>query len=368
MPKVSGFDMLDILRSTTETKNIKVIVMTALSSEEQRQRGEMLGADKYLVKSQVGIEDVVHAVHEVLGDAPSQRGEAMLTFESPQPTTAPLQTPDMAEPAAPNSFDPMPSALAGMPEAPLPVSTDQTSDSLAQPLQQPPETSPQVAPQPPAPAPQPAAPNSFDPMPSALAGMPVAPLPVSTDQTSDSLAQPLQQPPETSPQVAPQPPAPAPQPAAPSADVLSRPGNRVIAPLSDPTKPTFDINALLDLEIAKEAGVADSERPVVMTTAESQAVVQQKIDNAATDQLNAVPEAQPAANPAAQEPVVESVLAINQPEPAPNDTLYSVQPDANTPSVPLQARESAPVIMPPPRTENPGNALTGTTLPPTSVM
>ena len=311
MPKVSGFDMLDILRSTTETKNIKVIVMTALSSEEQRQRGEMLGADKYLVKSQVGIEDVVHAVHEVLGDAPSQRGEAMLTFESPQPTTAPLQTPDMAEPAAPNSFDPMPSALAGMPEAPLPVSTDQTSDSLAQPLQQPPETSPQVAPQPP---------------------------------------------------------APAPQPAAPSADVLSRPGNRVIAPLSDPTKPTFDINALLDLEIAKEAGVADSERPVVMTTAESQAVVQQKIDNAATDQLNAVPEAQPAANPAAQEPVVESVLAINQPEPAPNDTLYSVQPDANTPSVPLQARESAPVIMPPPRTENPGNALTGTTLPPTSVM
>lgn len=311
MPKVSGFDMLDILRSTTETKNIKVIVMTALSSEEQRQRGEMLGADKYLVKSQVGIEDVVHAVHEVLGDAPSQRGEAMSTFESPQPTAAPLQTPDMAEPAAPNSFDPMPSALAGMPEAPLPVSTDQTSDSLAQPLQQPPETSPQVAPQPP---------------------------------------------------------VPAPQPAAPSADVLSRPGNRVITPLSDPTKPTFDINALLDLEIAKEAGVADSERPVVMTTAESQAVVQQKIDNAATDQLNAVPEVQPAANPAAQEPVVESVLAINQPEPAPNDTLDSVQPDANTPSVPLQARESAPVIMPPPRTENPGNALTGTTLPPTSAM
>ena len=311
MPKVSGFDMLDILRSTTETKNIKVIVMTALSSEEQRQRGEMLGADKYLVKSQVGIEDVVHAVHEVLGDAPSQRGEAMSTFESPQPTAAPLQTPDMAEPAAPNSFDPMPSALAGMPEAPLPASTNQTSDSLAQPPQQPPETSPQVAPQPP---------------------------------------------------------APAPQPAAPSADVLSRPGNRVIAPLSDPTKPTFDINALLDLEIAKEAGVADSERPVVMTTAESQAVVQQKIDNAATDQLNAVPEAQPAANPAAQEPVVESVLAINQPEPAPNDTVDSVQPDANTPSVPLQSRESAPVIMPPPRTENPGNALTGTTLPPTSVM
>ena len=68
MPKISGFDMLDILRSTPETKDVKVIMMTALSSEDQRLRGESLGADRYLVKSQVGIEDVVNAVHEVLGD------------------------------------------------------------------------------------------------------------------------------------------------------------------------------------------------------------------------------------------------------------------------------------------------------------
>ena len=38
MPKISGFDMLDILRSTTETKDIKVIMMTALSSEDPKQR------------------------------------------------------------------------------------------------------------------------------------------------------------------------------------------------------------------------------------------------------------------------------------------------------------------------------------------
>ena len=69
MPKISGFDMLDILRSTPETKDIKVIMMTALSSDDQRKRGENLGADKYLVKSQVGIEDVIAAVHEVLGGA-----------------------------------------------------------------------------------------------------------------------------------------------------------------------------------------------------------------------------------------------------------------------------------------------------------
>lgn len=69
MPKISGFDMLDILRSTPETKDIKVIMMTALSSDDQRERGERLGADRFLVKSQVGIEDVVNAVHEVLNQS-----------------------------------------------------------------------------------------------------------------------------------------------------------------------------------------------------------------------------------------------------------------------------------------------------------
>ena len=69
MPKISGFDMLDILRSTPETANIKVIMMTALSADDQKARGESLGADRFLVKSQVGIEDVVNAVHEVLNDA-----------------------------------------------------------------------------------------------------------------------------------------------------------------------------------------------------------------------------------------------------------------------------------------------------------
>lgn len=90
MPKISGFDMLDILRSTTETKDIKVIMMTALSSEDQRQRGESLGADRYLVKSQVGIEDVVRTVHEVLGDAPVV-GATGNVFAQPPRAAIPVQ-------------------------------------------------------------------------------------------------------------------------------------------------------------------------------------------------------------------------------------------------------------------------------------
>ena len=118
MPKISGFDMLDILRSTTETRDIRVIMMTALSSADQRARGEQLGADRYLVKSQVGIEDVVRAVHEVLGDngasAPASLAEtpaapqpaapsapeAPAPAETPAPTPAPVET-SMPQPTAP---------------------------------------------------------------------------------------------------------------------------------------------------------------------------------------------------------------------------------------------------------------------------
>lgn len=94
MPKISGFDMLDILRSTPETANIKVIMMTALSADDQKARGESLGADRFLVKSQVGIEDVVNAVHEVLNDANGAPATVVTA-----PTTDNMMTQFMSTPA-----------------------------------------------------------------------------------------------------------------------------------------------------------------------------------------------------------------------------------------------------------------------------
>lgn len=67
MPKVSGFDVLDILRNTSETANLKIIMLTALSQESDRKRAEDLGVDDYLVKSQVVITDVVERIKKHLG-------------------------------------------------------------------------------------------------------------------------------------------------------------------------------------------------------------------------------------------------------------------------------------------------------------
>lgn len=114
MPKISGFDMLDILRSTPETKDMKVIVMTALSSEDQRKRGEALGANMYLVKSQVGIEDVVRSVHEILNDLPNMapKGEKFAEASAAQ--------------AKPDSVEAVPDVANNPADQPAPAETSQS--------------------------------------------------------------------------------------------------------------------------------------------------------------------------------------------------------------------------------------------------
>lgn len=66
MPKVSGFDVLDILRNTPETQSVKVVMLTALSQDSDRQKAESLGVDDYLIKSQVVIADVVERIRDRL--------------------------------------------------------------------------------------------------------------------------------------------------------------------------------------------------------------------------------------------------------------------------------------------------------------
>ena len=217
MPKISGFDMLDILRSTTETKDVKVIIMTALSSEDQRKRGEQLGADKYLVKSQVGIEDVVRAVHEALGDLPgvgtnpvpvSQPAHAYEpATPTPQPTPAapqPVTRPDIS------SLSPQPAAPAATPTTPAvnPLIQQHPQQVFAPAPQSIPAPQPQTTT-----LPQPMAPfSSPAPRPSGLGDRIIQPLPADDSQNSVNISKLMAQELDST-QAIPQPAqAPAPQP------------------------------------------------------------------------------------------------------------------------------------------------------------
>ena len=199
MPKISGFDMLDILRSTTETKDVKVIIMTALSSEDQRKRGEQLGADKYLVKSQVGIEDVVRAVHETLGDLPGV-GTNPVPISQPAHAYEPVTPAPQLTPAAPqpvtrpdiSSLSPQPAAPAATPATPVvnPLIQQHPQQAFApapQPLPQPAQApAPQSIPTPQPQTttlPQPMAPfSSPAPRPSGLGDRIIQPLPADDSQ------------------------------------------------------------------------------------------------------------------------------------------------------------------------------------------
>lgn len=197
MPKISGFDMLDILRSTPETKDIKVIMMTALSSEDQRQRGENLGADKYLVKSQVGIEDVINAVHEVLGDKPVAAASSDTSASVATPansaaasveassmgsaaenaSVAPVANPQASSPAQESNAVPPVTvpAQAQVPVAPTPASATPQGNVVPTPAATVPEPVAQnVAPQPMTPAT--VAPNAHPENPP-IATQPVMPTP-----------------------------------------------------------------------------------------------------------------------------------------------------------------------------------------------
>lgn len=86
MPKVSGFEMLDILRNTDGLRDTKIIMLTALGQSEDQTRADKLGADRYLVKSQVTLEDIVKVAKELLND----NGDA----EQPVAPTMPIATPE----------------------------------------------------------------------------------------------------------------------------------------------------------------------------------------------------------------------------------------------------------------------------------
>lgn len=236
MPKISGFDMLDILRSTTETKDIKVIMMTALSSEDQRLRGEQLGADRYLVKSQVGIEDVVRTVHEVLADAPLVGTPN--AFGSAAPSA-------VARPAPTTSAPPRPAA------APTPAPSAPSPAPVAAPPATPPAAAPAATP-----APTPTVPASTLPQPTA---------PFSTPRPAglaDRIIQPLEHPEE---------------PSEPLASLMDRELGQVAAPTpvistpAAPVTPPAPAIPTAPMPAAMPAPAASAPTPVAPPVAPTQA-------------------------------------------------------------------------------------------------
>src|SRR5690606_34301204 len=106
---------------------------TALSQAEDKTRADKLGADRYLVKSQVTLEDVAAVAKEVLtGEQPAVAAPAVAqesALETPE-APAPVATPPT--PPATTSIPPVPAAAAVPPPPPAdPVTEPPTTPAPA---------------------------------------------------------------------------------------------------------------------------------------------------------------------------------------------------------------------------------------------
>jgi CheY-like chemotaxis protein len=66
MPKISGFDVADILHNTVETKEIPIIMLSALGAKEDRERAAASGVVYYYVKTEIDTESIAQKIDEIL--------------------------------------------------------------------------------------------------------------------------------------------------------------------------------------------------------------------------------------------------------------------------------------------------------------
>lgn len=304
MPKISGFEMLDILRNTDGLKDVKIIMLTALGQSDDQQRADRLGADRYLVKSQVTLEDIVKVAHDLLEK--DSLALAMMDPSIDQPLAAAVATP-VAAPATP----PAPASPPPVPvEPPVAAASPPSSDPA------PVETLVPAVPTVPAPAP--------NDLPEPTAASPVAPTPAPAQPAETPYA-------DTSS------PTSSAQPATTNAVVPP------IAPLDD------------------SANLSDS---LVQSTAEEEATVEAEIEDfvAGASSTPIEPAAPPTiASPAIPTPSAPSAPAadsttepLSAADSASNDKLMADAVDsliASTDNAPETPTETPPTL--PPASPNP---------------
>ncbi len=67
LPTVDGFAVLEAVRSRTdELKNVPIIVVSNLGAQADIERAKSLGANDYLIKAEVAIEEIVAKIESQL--------------------------------------------------------------------------------------------------------------------------------------------------------------------------------------------------------------------------------------------------------------------------------------------------------------
>ncbi len=66
MPRVDGYEFTKRLKSSAELKRVPVIILSSLSSPEDKRRGIEAGADAYLIKGELGVESIAQTIDRLV--------------------------------------------------------------------------------------------------------------------------------------------------------------------------------------------------------------------------------------------------------------------------------------------------------------
>jgi two-component system, chemotaxis family, sensor kinase CheA len=66
MPRMNGFELTERIRSDEKLSELPVILVTALSSQEDRERGIEVGASAYIVKSTFDQSNLLEVIKKLI--------------------------------------------------------------------------------------------------------------------------------------------------------------------------------------------------------------------------------------------------------------------------------------------------------------
>ena len=66
MPKVTGFEVLEVISQNPERNQTPIVILTNLAQDSDVAKAKSLGATEYFVKVRVSIDDVIQKVKTIL--------------------------------------------------------------------------------------------------------------------------------------------------------------------------------------------------------------------------------------------------------------------------------------------------------------
>lgn len=69
LPGINGFEVLEKFKANPKVKDVPVILLSNLGQESDKEKGKTLGANRFLVKATLTLDEIIGQIEQVLGES-----------------------------------------------------------------------------------------------------------------------------------------------------------------------------------------------------------------------------------------------------------------------------------------------------------